>query len=119
MARLLRLLHFHKKALEFRGIGIRVDHRRREIVCQRFCCLAFILGDAAVAPMDGNANLIGFLPIDGHGKKTDRKSTRLNSSHGSISYAVFCLKKKIPAYTTISTTICNYLAFIYIIDSLE
>src|SRR5690348_18259121 len=26
--------------------------------------------------------------------KTDRKSTRLNSSHPSISYAVFCLKKK-------------------------
>src|SRR2546429_6101006 len=28
-----------------------------------------------------------------HGKR-DRKSTRLNSSHGYISYAVFCLKKK-------------------------
>src|SRR5689334_23827858 len=27
--------------------------------------------------------------------KRDRKSTRLNSSHSSISYAVFCLKKKI------------------------
>src|SRR5690606_42079482 len=27
--------------------------------------------------------------------KTDRKSTRLNSSHVKISYAVFCLKKKI------------------------
>src|SRR5207245_10389305 len=27
--------------------------------------------------------------------RKDRKSTRLNSSHGSISYAVFCLKKKI------------------------
>src|SRR5689334_24550630 len=27
-------------------------------------------------------------------KKLDRKSTRLNSSHSSISYAVFCLKKK-------------------------
>src|SRR5438128_2962056 len=27
-------------------------------------------------------------------QKEDRKSTRLNSSHGSISYAVFCLKKK-------------------------
>src|SRR5207245_11661135 len=27
-------------------------------------------------------------------QKQDRKSTRLNSSHGSISYAVFCLKKK-------------------------
>src|SRR5438876_5411542 len=28
------------------------------------------------------------------GPTTDRKSTRLNSSHPSISYAVFCLKKK-------------------------
>src|SRR3712207_8754673 len=27
-------------------------------------------------------------------KRTDRKSTRLNSSHANISYAVFCLKKK-------------------------
>src|SRR5207245_10985338 len=29
-----------------------------------------------------------------NGANIDRKSTRLNSSHGSISYAVFCLKKK-------------------------
>src|SRR2546430_4162896 len=28
------------------------------------------------------------------GEKADRKSTRLNSSHSQISYAVFCLKKK-------------------------
>src|SRR2546422_7308112 len=28
------------------------------------------------------------------GTERDRKSTRLNSSHGYISYAVFCLKKK-------------------------
>src|SRR2546430_6570771 len=28
------------------------------------------------------------------GMHTDRKSTRLNSSHSQISYAVFCLKKK-------------------------
>ena len=28
------------------------------------------------------------------GKNLDRKSTRLNSSHDQISYAVFCLKKK-------------------------
>src|SRR2546422_1426637 len=28
------------------------------------------------------------------GQTQDRKSTRLNSSHGYISYAVFCLKKK-------------------------
>src|SRR2546422_8248263 len=30
----------------------------------------------------------------------DRKSTRLNSSHGYISYAVFCLKKKKPQVPT-------------------
>src|SRR5258707_2782559 len=29
-----------------------------------------------------------------HGQWLDRKSTRLNSSHANISYAVFCLKKK-------------------------
>src|SRR5438105_7553754 len=32
--------------------------------------------------------------VDENGKITDRKSTRLNSSHEWISYAVFCLKKK-------------------------
>src|SRR2546427_9487159 len=33
-------------------------------------------------------------PTAGHGGGQDRKSTRLNSSHSQISYAVFCLKKK-------------------------
>src|SRR5256886_3834231 len=32
----------------------------------------------------------------GKPRKRDRKSTRLNSSHSQISYAVFCLKKKSP-----------------------
>src|SRR3989449_7170576 len=37
------------------------------------------------------------LGVEAHGathRSRDRKSTRLNSSHGYISYAVFCLKKK-------------------------
>src|SRR5699024_12521718 len=34
------------------------------------------------------------LDVDRVGGARDRKSTRLNSSHVSISYAVFCLKKK-------------------------
>src|SRR3989449_5988699 len=34
----------------------------------------------------------GRITLDG--RDLDRKSTRLNSSHGYISYAVFCLKKK-------------------------
>src|SRR5438094_1867742 len=36
-----------------------------------------------------------------HPDKTDRKSTRLNSSHRTISYAVFCLKKKKTNQTSI------------------
>src|SRR4051812_49456222 len=36
--------------------------------------------------------------------KPDRKSTRLNSSHMSISYAVFCLKKKTKYGSTIAPT---------------
>src|SRR5258708_29505423 len=40
----------------------------------------------------GGPNITGVLP--GGGRGTDRKSTRLNSSHQIISYAVFCLKKK-------------------------
>src|SRR3712207_7719771 len=37
--------------------------------------------------------------------RTDRKSTRLNSSHANISYAVFCLKKKKKKTYTINTSI--------------
>src|SRR2546428_8319699 len=45
--------------------------------------------------------------------KSDRKSTRLNSSHDQISYAVFCLKKKKRAIADPSTLSfdnarCNY-----------
>src|SRR5699024_12225427 len=35
-----------------------------------------------------------FLPLESRERMKDRKSTRLNSSHVSSSYAVFCLKKK-------------------------
>src|SRR3712207_8251943 len=38
-----------------------------------------------------NTGYVSILPID---QGIDRKSTRLNSSHANISYAVFCLKKK-------------------------
>src|SRR6478752_1364547 len=45
----------------------------------------------------------------GHGadaadRLPDRKSTRLNSSHGYISYAVFCLKKKKPSPSSSEST---------------
>src|SRR3712207_6860471 len=40
----------------------------------------------------------------GDDRRPDRKSTRLNSSHANISYAVFCLKKKKKNYTAPSIT---------------
>src|SRR5690242_21113228 len=42
-----------------------------------------------ISDPDGTIRDVGFRIVKG-----DRKSTRLNSSHMSISYAVFCLKKK-------------------------
>src|SRR5436190_5183617 len=44
---------------------------------------------ANVAELDGDTNMIVNRTV-----RIDRKSTRLNSSHTVISYAVFCLKKK-------------------------
>src|SRR2546422_10419756 len=47
------------------------------------------------ALVKGPAELVAqTLKATGADAKGDRKSTRLNSSHGYISYAVFCLKKK-------------------------
>src|SRR5690348_17636980 len=49
-------------------------------------------GDVHVAPCEREVERFGRAA---HGEEeADRKSTRLNSSHPSISYAVFCLKKK-------------------------
>src|SRR2546421_2374714 len=42
---------------------------------------------------------------DGAKINGDRKSTRLNSSHDQISYAVFCLKKKKKTIVTIAVTL--------------
>src|SRR3972149_4180443 len=44
-------------------------------------------------------------PGDGGGQRQDRKSTRLNSSHSQISYAVFCLikRQKLRHNRTVST----------------
>src|SRR5689334_24442186 len=55
-------------------------------------------GDAGLRdPRDQLADLL-------HDQRRDRKSTRLNSSHSSISYAVFCLKKKKKTKSQTETT---------------
>src|SRR2546422_8919670 len=47
-----------------------------------------------MAPLPTTANVTSAASPDAGWAGRDRKSTRLNSSHGYISYAVFCLKKK-------------------------
>src|SRR5438270_5959673 len=59
------------------------------------------LHEGAVDPSSpaARAKLADLLPrtlAAGEDGSTDRKSTRLNSSHSQMSYAVFCLKKKNP-----------------------
>src|SRR5699024_10539061 len=60
--------------------------------------LAFFLFGVGVIMVAGSGSLFeqqfGLKPAVGYAIMADRKSTRLNSSHVSISYAVFCLKKK-------------------------
>src|SRR5258705_8351283 len=61
----------------------------RSASTQRFTTSTFArLTDCHERGAAGPAFLVG------RGSQSDRKSTRLNSSHLGISYAVFCLKKK-------------------------
>src|SRR5687768_17673682 len=67
------------------AVGITEAFARHEepgLSPERLAVMPHTFGNARIA-----YDLSGGLP-------TDRKSTRLNSSHGYISYAVFCLKKK-------------------------
>src|SRR5690625_6410739 len=57
-----------------------------------------VLGLATVESSMGIGALVGTIILVIYQLKRDRKSTRLNSSHVAISYAVFCLKKKKTKY---------------------
>src|SRR5437763_11378548 len=80
------------------------DPRRRRWIAAGALVLVGLIGAGAWFGRSGGAALpvrtVVAQPIAGGGANasvldaTDRKSTRLNSSHRCISYAVFCLKKK-------------------------
>src|SRR2546430_6883408 len=53
-------------------------------------CVAFLCGVPSISESVGGSRALRAWSAFG----PDRKSTRLNSSHSQISYAVFCLKKK-------------------------
>src|SRR2546426_4217645 len=60
--------------------------RRRELLDER--------GRDLGTPRRDDDSIVGGVRAPAQGPVADRKSTRLNSSHLVISYAVFCLKKK-------------------------
>src|SRR2546427_7601861 len=99
--------HITRKADE---IDIRFVQRRDNLAVIRFALQSFGGNDAsgkparacpidsrcafAIADHDGDFGVGNAASRNAVGQRLDRKSTRLNSSHSQISYAVFCLKKK-------------------------
>src|SRR3712207_8501385 len=78
---------FRSEGIGALGFGLRTPLARPTRVAQR----AVSAGEASWLPESsvGHRSRPG-----GYQRAADRKSTRLNSSHANISYAVFCLKKK-------------------------
>src|SRR5690348_17945156 len=62
-------------------------------ICVSGCCLTVVARDGDALAFDVSKETLSLTTL-GALREGDRKSTRLNSSHPSISYAVFCLKKK-------------------------
>src|SRR5690606_41343350 len=84
-------LSLHDALPIFAGLEVRVldqRDRHRDVLRQH---LALQRGDRRLG---GDGDQARRLPGRGAHQALDRKSTRLNSSHVKISYAVFCLKKK-------------------------
>src|SRR5690242_21476255 len=76
----------------FRSNRARVEHRpcdTRRDVCFQKAGVECVPDDRVTDDRDKVLGVADLVAVHG-----DRKSTRLNSSHMSISYAVFCLKKK-------------------------
>src|SRR2546427_5370137 len=82
----------------FRSIGADIAQREQtEIQKALQLELPAVAGEpirVLYVQMDGTGVPVVKKETVGRQGKTDRKSTRLNSSHSQISYAVFCLKKK-------------------------
>src|SRR2546430_11207691 len=79
----------------FRSPGLHHDRARGKCECSAYACSDCSARTAEPAEFRGYAWL------------GDRKSTRLNSSHSQISYAVFCLKKKKATLITTCYTISD------------
>src|SRR5438270_1691222 len=85
----------------FRSSGFRAQLERRQSARRRDPKCVATLGIRMAHAGETGATHNRIPKVATHfGSRRDRKSTRLNSSHSQISYAVFCLKKKKKKQTT-------------------
>src|SRR3989449_8558989 len=95
-------VHFRTDWLDFKEIGFRAAGAALSDLAADGATPLGLLVSLGVPPRNGKNGadpaveiMAGVATIANNvGARIDRKSTRLNSSHGYISYAVFCLKKK-------------------------
>src|ERR1700690_3136902 len=66
IAALLRLLDLHEESLEFRRVGVGINHGWGHQVSQGLGSLAFVLGYAAETPMDGETDLMDLFSVNQH-----------------------------------------------------
>src|SRR3712207_7197440 len=71
-----------------------LDRRQRAGAPQQVAGELGLHAHQAAREVDRGDRLVHRIGLDVLVEERDRKSTRLNSSHANISYAVFCLKKK-------------------------
>src|SRR3712207_8591281 len=75
---------------------------------------AYLYGEALKGALRRSPESEGSIALERYLKQLDRKSTRLNSSHANISYAVFCLKKINTRFDA-----CGYLIERSVVDILD
>src|SRR5207302_3707391 len=81
-----------RRSSDLKAVGSYTRRQKRTHMKKRL--LARVLGVSAVLCLPCTISLADLIHDSRQQPFLDRKSTRLNSSHVKISYAVFCLKKK-------------------------
>src|SRR3712207_8850849 len=76
------------------GVGLNVIQGARIAGAERIIAIDTLEAKLEMARKFGATDVLLYKEDPTKALKKDRKSTRLNSSHANISYAVFCLKKK-------------------------